>query len=120
MFNLPGRRFDDEALLRLGAAMRQPRNSMANSNVASGYVYFGQFLAHDLTRLKEADDLPVSQPASFGELTQLRTPLLDLDSMYGAGYDDPAVPLNQGKFIIGAAIDLDNRLVPDSDLPRDP
>lgn len=120
LFNLPGRRFDEAALLRLGAAMRQPRNSMANGNVPSGYVYFGQFLAHDLTRLKEADDLPTAQPASFGELTQLRTPLLDLDSVYGNGYDDTAVPLNQGKFIIGAAIDLDNRPVSDSDLPRDP
>lgn len=120
LFNLPGRRFDESALLRLAAAMRQPRNSMANSNVPSGYVYFGQFLAHDLTRLKEADDLPLAQPAGYGELTQLRTPLLDLDSVYGTGYDDPAVPLNQGKFIIGAAIDLDNRPVPDSDLPRDP
>lgn len=120
LFNLPGRRFDEAALLRLAAAMRQPRNSMANSNVPSGYVYFGQFLAHDLTRLKEADDLPTAQPASFGELTQLRTPLLDLDSVYGTGYDDPTVQLNQGKFIIGAAIDLDNRPVPDSDLPRDP
>lgn len=120
LFNLPGRRFDEAALLRLGNAMRQPRNSMANGNVPSGYVYFGQFLAHDLTRLKEADDLPVAQPADVGELTQLRTPLLDLDSVYGSGYDDTAVPLNQGKFIIGAAVDLDNRPVRDSDLPRDP
>ena len=72
LFNLPGRRFDEAALLRLGAVMRQPRNSMANANVPSGYVYFGQFLAHDLTRLKEADDLPIAKPASFGELTQLR------------------------------------------------
>jgi hypothetical protein len=120
LFNVPGRRFDEAALLRLGAAMRLPRNSMANSNVPSGYVYFGQFLAHDLTRLKEADDLPLAQPRAFDALTQLRTPLLDLDSVYGSGYDDAAVPLNQGKFLLGAAIDFANLPVPDSDLPRNP
>jgi hypothetical protein len=120
LFNLPGRRFDDAALLRLAAAMRMPRNSIAGSNVPSGYVYFGQFLAHDVTRLKAADDKPVSQACALGELGQLRSPALDLDSMYGNGYDDLAVPLNQGKFIIGAAVDLDNKPVPDTDLPRDP
>jgi hypothetical protein len=120
LFNLPGRCFDDAALLRLAAAMRLPRNSIIGSNVPSGYVYFGQFLAHDVTRLKDADDKPVSQASQLGELAQLRSPALDLDSIYGDGYDDAVVPLNQGKFIIGAAVDLDNKLVPDSDLPRDP
>jgi len=120
LFNLPGRQFDADALLRLAAAMRAPRNSRAGTTLPSGYVYFGQFLAHDVTRLKEADAAPVAQPKPLAELTQLRSPALDLDSVYGTGYDDPAVPLNQGKFIIGAAIDLDNRPVPDSDLPRAP
>src|SRR5262245_46890231 len=120
LFNLPGRRFDDDALLRLAAAMRMPRNSIAGSHVPSGYVYFGQFLAHDITRLRDADDRPVSQAAPLAELAQLRSPALDLDSVYGSGYDDHAVPLNQGKFIIGAAVDLDNQRVPETDLPRDP
>jgi hypothetical protein len=120
LFNLPGRRFDDAALLRLAAAMRMPRNSIIGSNVPSGYVYFGQFLAHDVTRLKDADDKPLSQASPLGMLTQLRSPALDLDSMYGNGYDDTAVPLNQGKFVIGSAIDLDHRPVPYTDLPRDP
>jgi hypothetical protein len=51
LFNLPARHFDDAALLQLAAAMRMPRNSIAGSNVPSGYVYFGQFVAHDVTRL---------------------------------------------------------------------
>ena len=116
LFNLPGRVFDEAALLRLAAAMRRPRNSITGSNVPSGYVYFGQFLAHDVTRLKEADDKPQAQAAALAELVQLRTPALDLDSMYGTGYDDPAVALNQGKFLIGAACDLDGGFVPASDL----
>ncbi len=120
LFNLPGRRFNDEALLKLAAAMRAPRNGIAGSNVPSGYVYFGQFLAHDVTRLKEADDKPVSEAVAHTALTQLRSPALDLDSVYGTGYDDPAVSLNQGKFLIGAAIGLDGQGVSDTDLPRDP
>jgi hypothetical protein len=120
LFKLPGRSFSDDALLRLAAAMRMPRNSIIGSNVPSGYVYFGQFLAHDVTRLKDADDKPSSQACAHAALTQLRSPALDLDSLYGSGYDDLAVPLNQGKFILGAAIDLANRPVPDTDLPRDP
>ena len=120
LFQLPGRHFDDAALLRLAEAMRRPRNSITGSNVPSGYVYFGQFLAHDVTRLKAADDKPVSQAEPLSSLVQLRSPALDLDSIYGSGYDDAAVPLNQGKFIIGAARDLDDRPVLASDLPRDP
>ena len=47
------------------------------------YTYLGQFVAHDLTR----DDTPLSAAAStdWAELSNKRTPWLDLDSLYGDG-----------------------------------
>ena len=54
-----------------------------NLVVPAGYTYFGQFVDHDLTfdttsSLTDAHDGP----------TNLRTPRLDLDCVYGSGPDD--------------------------------
>jgi len=54
-----------------------------NLAVPAGYTYFGQFVDHDLTfdttsSLTDANDGP----------TNLRTPRLDLDCIYGSGPDD--------------------------------
>ena len=54
-----------------------------NLAVPAGYTYFGQFVDHDLTfdttsSLTDASDGP----------TNLRTPRLDLDCIYGSGPDD--------------------------------
>ena len=54
-----------------------------NLAVPAGYTYFGQFVDHDLTfdttsSLTDANDGP----------TNLRTPRLDLDCVYGSGPDD--------------------------------
>ena len=47
------------------------------------YTYLGQFVAHDLTR----DDTPLKEAASndWTELSNKRTPWLDLDALYGDG-----------------------------------
>ena len=47
--------------------------------IPAGYTYFGQFVDHDITR----DNTGLSQ-ASHGEAKNLRTPTLDLDSVYSA------------------------------------
>ena len=54
-----------------------------NLAIPAGYTYFGQFVDHDLTfdttsSLTDASDGP----------TNLRTPRLDLDCVYGSGPDD--------------------------------
>jgi Animal haem peroxidase len=55
--------------------------------VPAGYTYFGQFVDHDLT----FDNTSSLNPADVGEQdrspTNLRTPRLDLDSLYGDGPD---------------------------------
>ena len=57
------------------------------SNIPAGYTYLGQFIDHDLTFDKTS--------VTFGAfitpalLIQARSPSLDLDSLYGAGPQDP-------------------------------
>ena len=53
-----------------------------DSTIDSGYVYFGQFVDHDITRdNSNAPDVP--QDAR--QIPNVRTPNLDLDAVYGRG-----------------------------------
>ncbi len=55
-----------------------------NSALPSGYVYFGQFVDHDIT----LDVTPLSDAESDpNRLHNFRTPRLDLDCLYGLGPD---------------------------------
>ena len=54
-----------------------------NLAIPAGYTYFGQFVDHDLTF-----DTTSSLTDSSKSPTNLRTPRLDLDCLYGAGPDD--------------------------------
>jgi hypothetical protein len=70
-----------QSLVELGIRMDQGQAS-SDSNIPSGYTYLGQFIAHEIT----FD--PVKEPTEIEELGLLdkdRTPLLDLDSLYGLG-----------------------------------
>lgn len=73
-----------EALKALGARMVEPRGSgpRFDSEVPAGYTFLGQFIDHDIT-LAVGGDLNGEQ--SETRLRNLRTPELDLDSVYGAG-----------------------------------
>jgi hypothetical protein len=67
-------------------------NSMAaggggESQIPSGFTYLGQFIDHDLTFDKTNVTLGTHVPPA--ELLQARSPSLDLDSLYGAGPQDP-------------------------------
>ena len=70
--------------------------------VESGYTYFGQFVAHDLTKdVSSVDEAWHKEPA---ELENLQTPRLDLGVLYGAGpigsrelYEEDGVRLKIGK-----------------------
>jgi hypothetical protein len=53
--------------------------------VDCGYTYFGQFIAHDLTKdTSSVDEAWQKEPE---EIKNLRTPRLDLDSLYGGRPD---------------------------------
>ena len=55
--------------------------------IPAGFTYLGQFIDHDLTFDKSA--LIEGGNISPAELEQNRSPSLDLDSLYGAGPQDP-------------------------------
>jgi hypothetical protein len=51
--------------------------------LSAGYTYLAQFVAHDMSFLK--DGKLTTRPVEPGDLEQLRSPSLDLDSLYGEG-----------------------------------
>jgi hypothetical protein len=57
------------------------------SQVPAGFTYLGQFIDHDLTFDKT--NVMLGESVSPAQLLQARSPSLDLDSLYGAGPDDP-------------------------------
>ena len=58
-----------------------------DSAIPSGYTYLGQFIDHDLTF--DRTDVMLGEDVAPPDLLQGRSPSLDLDSLYGAGPDDP-------------------------------
>jgi hypothetical protein len=115
-------------LIDLGLTMVDPNpmSEEGNSKIPSAYTYFGQFIDHDLTRQMRiaGDDLKPGRlplPANtIPDLTNARTPLFDLDCVYGPPTEPHTVPYvipRQGdKLVIEAAHDAP----PFTDLPRDP
>ena len=59
----------------------------ASPNIPAGFTYLGQFVDHDLTFDKTA--VMLGESVTPADLLQARSPSLDLDSLYGAGPDDP-------------------------------
>ena len=57
------------------------------SNIPAGFTYLGQFIDHDLTFDKT--NVTFGEHVSPSQLLQARSPSLDLDSLYGAGPQDP-------------------------------
>ncbi len=90
-------------------------------SVPAGYTYLGQFVDHDLTMDRTA--VMLGTEVSPADLLQGRSPLLDLDSLYGAGpadtesarfYEADGVHLK-----VGTTIPAENvRASPKHDLPR--
>jgi hypothetical protein len=85
----------------------------------SGYVYFGQFVDHDLTCEKT---LVADAQPDVAAMRNYRTPRFDLDSLYGK--DPAAVPFlynADGCFRLGTTIAADGAIpgASESDLYRD-
>ncbi|MBO9622301.1 MAG: hypothetical protein J7500_06270 [Sphingomonas sp.] len=76
--------FATQTLLgKLGDFMADPsRGAGAESTIPAGYTYFGQFVDHDITLdISSTLDAPVDATT----INNMRTPSLDLDSVYGRG-----------------------------------
>jgi hypothetical protein len=56
--------------------------------IPAGFTYLGQFIDHDLTFDKTT--VTLGEHISPAQLIQARSPSLDLDSLYGAGPQEPA------------------------------
>ena len=76
-----------EHLTSLGRAMLDDGSRVSDERpeilVDCGYTYFGQFLAHDLT--KDTSSLDEAWQKEPEQIENLRTPRLNLDSLYGGG-----------------------------------
>jgi len=80
-----GRQLGEGVRKRLGNAMAHTGGGA--SQIPAGFTYLGQFVDHDLTFDKTSVMLGAS--VSPAALLQGRSPALDLDSLYGAGPQDP-------------------------------
>ena len=83
------------------------REPAADSTIPAGYTYFGQFVDHDIT-FDVSSTINAAQDANA--ITNMRTPALDLDSVYGRGpaldpylyrFPTPAEPPTSVRFQLG-------------------
>ncbi|MEV6711352.1 heme peroxidase family protein [Lentzea sp. NPDC051208] len=83
-----GPRTDEETRVALATAITAnvPQPDSADPAVPAGFTYLGQFVDHDLTMDRTESQL--GQDVNIDELTQGRSPALDLDSVYGRGPRD--------------------------------
>lgn len=94
------------AASRMDATLPVVDEALENPRIPAGYVILGQFLAHDIT----ADRSLLARHAEAGELTNSRTPHLDLEGVYGDG------PV--GNPFLYDREDPDKLLLDADDLPR--
>ena len=73
--------------IRLKVAELMAAGGGETSDIPSGFTYLGQFIDHDLTFDKT--NVMLGTHVAPTALLQARSPSLDLDSLYGAGPQDP-------------------------------
>jgi hypothetical protein len=95
-----------------------------NPNMTAGVTFFGQFVAHDLSRIKEETLLELTDPR---RTTNFRTAELDLDNLYGGGpdrspelYDTTSGDIKFRVEIIPGSEQVSRKGAVRFDLPRDP
>jgi hypothetical protein len=68
---------------QLGNMMGDPgRDTLPDSTIPAGFTYFGQFVDHDITFDVSSS---LEAPTDANIIHNMRTPALDLDSLYGRG-----------------------------------
>jgi hypothetical protein len=80
-----GHQLGDGNRKKLGNAMAHTGGGAGR--VPSGFTYLGQFTDHDLTF--DRTTVTLGTAITPAELVEARSPALDLDSLYGAGPQDP-------------------------------
>ena len=121
--NLPPFQPTDTALSALGNEITSAPE-LPNSDIPSGYTYFGQFVDHDVTKDDTSDRPETLPPAGvpFDQLIQKRSPSLDLDSVYGKTWPDvdPLLLQSDGvQMLLGNTTPVGTLGVEkDADLPR--
>jgi hypothetical protein len=105
-----GRQLVPATLRKLANAMAAEGGGTGVAGIPAGYTYLGQFVDHDLTFDKT--NVMLGENVSPAQLLQARSPSLDLDSLYGAGPQDPGsakfyeadgVHLKMGKTVAAGA-----------------
>ncbi|HYY78482.1 MAG TPA: heme peroxidase family protein [Actinomycetes bacterium] len=124
-------------LKELGRTMQDPGGAdPGDADIPAAYTYFGQFVDHDVTleassfttaKLLAPTMVPLELDTIRGELKNLRTATLELDSLYGP--PAPRDPANRNRMLLGRVTSLHGTEVPalrpkgkgdDNDLPREP
>ncbi len=75
-------------LVKLALSMTDGSATHQDGHIPAGYTYLGQFIDHDLV-LNDGAFTP-GLSVDMETLRSLRSPLLDLDCLYGLGPDHPA------------------------------
>jgi len=111
-------------LMRDSQAKREMRKEITAQTITmpAGYVYFGQFIDHDITR----DVRKLTEAGPDAEQTlNYRTPRLDLDLLYGKDpatvpciYEDDKERLRLGPTVQAEVSGQQINATPDDDLPR--
>ena len=113
IFDLNPTVYSPESLIILGTRMHVAE-AQGTGLIPAGYAYFGQFVDHDIT-------IPSDRRGS----TDFPSPKLDLDSVYGSGFDDDRVAVDRhtGCLLLGRTDSADrefsNAGATSCDLPRD-
>jgi hypothetical protein len=113
-----------EGLVALGMSMEtEPPSDTTNnldSAIPAGYTYLGQFIDHDITLLDPNTKLTEDGQVDPGNIKNLRTPSLVLDSLYLGGPEkNPELyNLDRKTFKIGHTSANLNLGACDNDLPR--
>lgn len=103
--NLPSLEIDKSHLLTLANSMKETEDNPSGDSptIPAGFTFLGQFIDHDMT----FDSTSSSEQQNDPEASQnFRTPLLELDAVYGGGPENEPFLYDQddkwgGCFLIG-------------------
>jgi hypothetical protein len=110
--------FSESEMRTLGSAMT--RVNMQGSSALAGYTYLGQFLAHDLSRLRVGGHNKTVKSFTTDILRSDVSAILDLSSVYdGAIIGSRMRRTNSAKMALDSAHRADGEELPECDLPRD-